>query len=181
MHLRDRVIVLTVLGFVGVGALAVFADTQEHAAYLPLVYGPQPELTPAVCVRVIDGDTIELEDGERVRYVLADTREVFFGAECYGPEATQRNRELVDGRVIGLQVDRSERDRWGRLLRYVWVDGQDVGTVLIREGYARVAIYDDTRHLCWYLELQDAALAEGAGMWGSCEYPTPTPYPGCVP
>lgn len=172
-----RYVVTVILSLALATVPAALADTQEHTAHLPLLLGPSPELTPAVCVRVVDGDTIELQNGSHVRYILADTREVYHGVECYGPEATERNKELVEGRAIGLQVDRSECDRYDRLLRYVWVDGQDVGAVLIREGYARVAIYQDTKHLSWYLNLQDQALAESAGMWGACDYPTPTPYP----
>ena len=112
-----------------------------------------------------------------MRYVLVDTPE---RGECYWSEARDRNRQLVAGRRIGLERDASEWDSWGRLLRYPWTaDSGDVGAVLIREGFARVAIYDDTRHLCQYLELQDQAIGEGAGGWGACGWPTPMPYAGC--
>ena len=112
-----------------------------------------------------------------MRYVLVNMPE---RGECYWAEARDRNRELVDGRRVALERDASEWDSWGRLLHYPWMsDSGDVGAVLVREGLARVAIYDDTRHLCQYLELQDLAIVEGEGLWGACQSPTPTPYPGC--
>ena len=174
---------LVILVLVATGAAG--AD-QVNTVYLPVIRGPWPPLAPAAVTKVVDGDTIWVDlDGDglgddKVRYILIDTPETYGGVECYGPEAMARNRELVEDRVIGQQADRSDRDRYQRLLRYVWATEADVGAVLIREGLGRVAIYDDTRHLCQYLELQDLAIAEGEGMWGACpEYPTPTPYPGC--
>ena len=154
--------------------------------YLPVTRGPWPPLTAATVTKVVDGDTVWVDlDGDglgddKVRYILVDTPETYGGIECYGPEATARNRELVGDQVIGLQTDRSERDFYQRLLRYVWANEADVGAVLIREGFAQVAIHSDKRHLCQYLALQDLAIKESAGIWGACpEYPTPTPYPGC--
>ena len=173
---RGATVIGVIVVLVATGATG--AD-QAETVYLPVVRGPWPALTPAVCERVVDGDTLVIEGGEYVRVILVDTPETYGGVECYGPEATARMRELVEGRVIGLEVDRSERDRYGRLLRYVWASEADIGAILVREGLARVAIYDDKRHLCQYLDLQEAALSEGAGMWGACQYPTPTPYPGC--
>jgi len=163
-------------------ALAFAADTQDHTAYLPLLLGPSPDLTPAVCTWVSDGDSIWVdldgdgESDEEVRYILIDTPE---REECYSDEARDRNIELVYGKTIGLETDLDERDYRGRLLRYVWVDGQDVGGVLLREGYGRVEWiwYGEVRHLPQYLAFQDQAIAEGIGMWGVCDYPTPTQIP----
>ena len=175
----------TAIGFVVLVLVATGAAgaDQVNMVYLPVIRGPWPEVHWATVVSVSDGDTIRVDlddcplEGVRVRYVLVDTPE---RGQCYWAEARDRNRELVEGRRIGLERDASEWDSWGRLLRYPWAaDSGDVGAVLIREGLGRVAIYDDTRHLCQYLELQELAIAEDAGIWGACQYPTPTPYPGC--
>ena len=83
-------------------------------------------------VRVVDGDTIKVSGGRRVRYVGIDTPEV--GED---PEATDFNRSLVGGRVVYLQRDVSDEDRFKRLLRFVYADGILVNAELVREGYAR--------------------------------------------
>ena len=84
---------------------------------------------------VIDGDTIILASGKRVRYVGIDTPER--GEDFYG-EAKRRNGELLDGGTVTFEACRSEpRDRYGRLLGWVYVDGVDVGGELLREGLAR--------------------------------------------
>jgi micrococcal nuclease len=75
--------------------------------------------------RVVDGDTIKVEiDGVQydVRYIGIDTPETVHPSQpvgCFGPEASARNKELVDGKRVGLEKDVSEMDRYGRLLRYV--------------------------------------------------------------
>ena len=176
----------TAIGFVVLVLVATGAAGADQAnmVYLPVIRGPWPTVHWGTVVSVSDGDTIRVNlddcllEGVRVRYVLVNTPE---RGECYWAEARDRNRELVDGRRVALERDVSEWDSWGRLLRYLWTsDSGNVGAILIREGLAWVAIYDDTRRLCQYLELQDRAVAEGAGMWGSCpEFPTPTPYPDC--
>lgn len=75
-------------------------------------------------VRVIDGDTIEIEGGDRVRYIGIDTPETVDPrkpVQCYGQEASNKNKELVEGKTVELEKDVSETDKYGRLLRYVWL------------------------------------------------------------
>lgn len=70
----------------------------------------------------MDGDTIDvLIDGQEycVRYIGIDTPEVCGGADCYGPEASQANRDLVEDQTVALEKDVSETDQFDRLLRYV--------------------------------------------------------------
>ena len=88
-------------------------------------------------LRVIDGDTIKVDIDRRlydVRYIGVDTPETKHptkGVQPYGPEASERNRQLVEGRTVQLERDVSETDRYGRLLRYVYVDKVMVNAVLI--------------------------------------------------
>jgi micrococcal nuclease len=139
--------------------------------------------------RVIDGDTIEIEGGEHVRYIGMDTPESTIEHECFGSEASRRNTELVDGKVVELEKDVSETDRYGRLLRYVWLDGELVNEVLVREGYAAVSTYPpDVKYQDRFLEAQRQARSEGAGLWSACgnadtpiEQPTASEAPGCDP
>lgn len=96
----------------------------------------------AQVVKITDGDTIEVMlDGQRykVRYILMNTPET---DQPFGDEATAANRRLVDGKTVYLLKDVSETDRYGRLLRYVYLaDGTFVNADLVRQGFAQVATY----------------------------------------
>lgn len=117
-------------------------------------------------VRVIDGDTIEIEGGARVRYIGVDTPELYPQTEHYGREAWAKNKELVEGKVVTLQKDITEADRYGRLLRYVYVDGLFVNGELVRLGYARAISYPpDTKHQQRLAQLEQEARGAGRGLW----------------
>ncbi|GAA1803251.1 thermonuclease family protein [Nesterenkonia flava] len=92
----------------------------------------------AVVTRVIDGDTLELADGERVRLLGIDSPE---RGECHFDTASARMSELVLGQSVTLTRAGEDRDRYDRLLRYVDVDGTDAGLTLIQEGLA-ISRYD---------------------------------------
>ncbi|MGE5596830.1 MAG: thermonuclease family protein [Hyphomicrobiales bacterium] len=137
-----------------------------------------PPCTWADVVRVTDGDTIVVDlvgREERVRYIGMDTPEVAGspgGAEPFGSEASAANKDLLrDGRVC-LERDVSERDRYGRLLRYAWLaDGRMAGEELVREGLARVATFPpDVKYIdSRLLPAQREAQQAGRGLWGEPE------------
>lgn len=122
--------------------------------------------------RVIDGDTVVLASGERVRYLGIDAPELDHpsdGIECFGREAAERNRELVAGRLVRLQADQTDRDEFGRLLRYVYVNDLFVNAELVRGGYAYSSFRPpDTRHYEELLELELEAEREKRGLWDVC-------------
>ena len=122
--------------------------------------------------RVIDGDTIVVEGGERVRYVGIDAPEVGEAPEPFGAEATELNRRLVDGRSVLLVKDTSDRDRFGRLLRYVYADGILVNAEIVREGHARAVVFppDDEHALC-LAALEEKARQARRGMWAEPQRP----------
>ena len=116
--------------------------------------------------KVIDGDTIEIAGGFKVRYIGINTPEVYPQREWYGLEAWRKNEELVGGKVVRLEKDVSERDRYGRLLRYVYVDGLFVNAELVRQGYARAKAYPpDTKYQELLERLEAQARAAGRGLW----------------
>lgn len=92
----------------------------------------------AKVIKMIDGDTIELGNGERVRYIGIDSPERLNGGECYYQEALEKNSELVLGKSVRLVNDISEADKYHRLLKYVYVGDVFVNELLVREGYAAV-------------------------------------------
>ena len=124
-------------------------------------------LEQALVVRVIDGDTIELQSGHRVRYLGIDTPEP---GEYYGSEATVKNRELVDGKVVELQSGERDRDEYGRLLRYVYVDGIFVNAELVAQGYATSYIFDPSdRYSQVLVQLEQYAKLRERGLWAEDE------------
>ena len=90
--------------------------------FLYLLVGCSAPPETAKVIQVIDGDTITVEGGYRVRYIGIDTPETHPVPEAYGTEAWQVNRQLVAGREVRLEQDKSNTDKYGRLLRYVYVD-----------------------------------------------------------
>lgn len=128
-------------------------------------------ISHALVTEVIDGDTIRLETGETVRYIGVDTPETRHPTkpvECFGEEATKRNVELVLGREVRLVKDVSETDRYGRLLRYVYVGDVFINQQLAREGYAYSSAFPPDISLQKQLqEAQRFAQSEVLGLWDS--------------
>ena len=132
---------------------------------LPLCGCQSPTDTTKV-TQVTDGDTITIADGSFVRYIGIDTPEVYPTLEAFGMEAWQANRELVEGKTVRLEQDISNTDRYGRLLRYVYVDDIFVNAELVRRGLARAEAYPpDTKSHDYLEELETEARQAGRGMW----------------
>jgi micrococcal nuclease len=121
---------------------------------------------------VIDGDTIVIENGEHVRYIGVDTPETVHPnkpIECYGKEASEKNKELVEGRIVYLERDIEDRDDYGRLLRYVYIPQGSVSSFLISGGYGYSYYFPpNEKHYDQFLELELKAKKEGKGLWLSC-------------
>lgn len=150
------------------------AKPVQTASAVPTIT-PPPGLTEARVTRVVDGDTIEVDikgKSYTVRYIGIDTPETVHPSrpvECFGKEASRRNRQLVEGKVVALEKDISETDRYGRLLRYVWVDGQMVNAILVAEGYAKTYTYPpDVKYAHLFLQLEREAREAQRGLWGAC-------------
>ncbi|MEI6533442.1 MAG: thermonuclease family protein [Candidatus Roizmanbacteria bacterium] len=129
--------------------------------------------------RVIDGDTIELDNGEKVRYIGMNAPEIQHGknkAECYGNEATQKNKELVEGKTIKMEKDISERDKFGRLLRYVYLPNDAspssvlfINAYLVEQGYARAkAFKPDLTYIPYIKSVETIAKEKNIGLWSNC-------------
>ncbi|MBC7217855.1 MAG: thermonuclease family protein [Candidatus Caldatribacterium sp.] len=123
-----------------------------------------------IVARVIDGDTIELANGEKVRYIGINTPELHHpqkGVEYFAREAYEANRRMVEGKRVRLEFDVQRRDRYGRLLAYVYVDDIMVNEWLVANGYAQVATYPpNVRYAERFLKLEEEARRLGIGLWG---------------
>ena len=140
----------------------------------------EPEATTfgrAQVLRVVDGDTIRVRlDGrtERVRYIGVDTPESVkpgTPVECFAKRAAAANAALVAGREVRLVGDVEHRDRYGRLLAYVYrePDGAFVNAELVRDGYARtLTIAPNVAHARQLSQLARTARESGRGLWTAC-------------
>jgi micrococcal nuclease len=153
------------------GHLAAVLGLLENA--FPPVRLPPAKKPPQGLIRVkrvIDGDTILLENGEKVRYIGIDCPEPngWDGQpEPFAIEATERNRQLLEGKRIRLEKDRSDRDRYGRLLRYVYVGDKMVNAELVRDGLANAFIINpDVGQENLFRKLEAEAQKRGRGLWG---------------
>lgn len=175
-------------------ASAVYALAAQHKLVQPDVHqrsSPTPEVAIvrpsavpvatyggvlATVTYVVDGDTIRVEGGETVRYIGMNTPETVApgrGVECFGKEASMRNKALVSGKTVELERDVTNRDKYGRLLRHVWIGETLVSEVLVREGYAQVSTYPpDVKYQSRLVEAQRLAVEEKRGLWsGECPLP----------
>ena len=150
-----------------------------------LVTVPAAATAPALyrIDHVADGDTVDLTNGAKVRLVQIDTPEVYFGTECYGPQASAITKRLLPpGAAVRLAVEPAgdDVDRYGRLLRYVIRarDGLNVNVYLVRIGAAAPYFYDGERGR--YARLLDRlarrARARHLGLWGACPHTPYNPY-----
>src|SRR5690606_18115379 len=133
-----------------------------------------PATMNAKVIRVIDGDTIEvkLSNGKRetVRFILVDTPETKhprMGVQPCGPEATAfTKRMLPAGSTVKLELDVQERDKYGRLLAYVYKGGKSVQKALLAEGLAKVAVYPpNVKYVDEYRAIEAKAKAAKKGIW----------------
>lgn len=127
--------------------------------------------TQAVVAQVVDGDTIDLESGERVRYLMIDTPESTTQTECWGPEAKAANQMLVEGKSITLEYDLECADEYGRLLAYVSLGEQVINRRLVEQGYACVLQIppNGEDRIDDYESLEYAAQMLGKGLWAACD------------
>lgn len=134
--------------------------------------------TPGTTVpvtRAVDGDTIEVLIGaseEDVRYIGVDTPESVAPGEpveCFGPQASDFNADLVEGHQVRLVFDAERRDTYGRLLAYVYLGDTFVNAELVRRGFARtLTIPPNDSFAGVFARLEQNAAAAGRGLWGRC-------------
>lgn len=135
-------------------------------------------LAAATVKRVIDGDTIELSDGSRVRLIGVNAPESTTRTEEYGKEASNYTKSKLEGKKVWLQKDVSETDRYGRLLRLVWLSvptdvmkeseirSKMFNADLVLNGYAQVSTYPpDVTYADYFRKFEREARENNTGLW----------------
>ena len=127
------------------------------------VVGCQDTSDFTTVIKVIDGDTIVIEGGNYVRYIGIDSPEK---NETYYTEAIQVNKKMVEGKRVRLQKDISDKDKYGRMLRYVYIDDVLINAEMVRLGYARAEAYPPDTNYQVYLEaMEQEAIRTKVGLW----------------
>lgn len=129
----------------------------------------------ALVVRVVDGDTAEMRIAskeEGVRFIGVDTPESVAPGqpvECFGKKASRFTKRLIEGERVELRFGAERRDRYDRLLAYVYLGERFVNAELVRQGYARtLEIAPNVDFAAKFARLQQSAANAGRGLWGAC-------------
>lgn len=160
---------LLVLGFALLFLSTFFTKSHQaplpsaHTSTSPVSSTPDPSSPLHIVTRVIDGDTIELSDKTKVRYIGIDTQE---SGDCFGTEAKQANTNLVLNKEIRLEYDVQRLDKYTRTLAYVYVGEVFVNEKLVQDGFAKVATFPpNILYINKFIEAERQARENSLGLW----------------
>jgi micrococcal nuclease len=170
-------VVIGLIALVAIVAVLIFVGCLEEESVptpTPLIT-PSPtatstpalETTSAIVSKIIDGDTIKLQNGDKVRLLGINTPEM---GQPYYEEATDRLKELIEGKTVALEKDIEDKDQYERLLRYIYIDDTFVNLEMVREGYANVyLISPKTKYSDEFEKAEEEAKIAGRGIWQPSE------------
>lgn len=171
MHQSVLVILLVLLLAIGT-ALNLVRKGDLTVPTIPHTYRLTGAYERSRVQEVIDGDTFILTNGEHIRTIGINAPEIAHDgstAECFGEEAKNAAKTLVEGKIVSLLADTEERDVYGRLLRYVFVGTTFMNEELVRHGMARtLPIEPNTRFQSVFQLAQQEAKNRSVGLWGKC-------------
>ena len=142
---------------------------------ISITFGRKYDYDHIRVTKVIDGDTIILADGEKVRYIGVGTPELrrkvrgrwVYEPQPFAEDSTEFNRRLTEGKIVRLEFDVEKRDKYGRLLAYVYLeDGTFVNAELLKQGYAQLmTIPPNVKYVDLFVRLQREARRNNRGTW----------------
>jgi micrococcal nuclease len=139
-------------------------------AFFLLLLSPSCVLAQSLtCTRVVDGDTIILSNGEKVMLIGVDTPETVWPntpVEYYGKEASAFTRKMVEGKPVRLEYDWQQRDEYGKLLAYVYLnDGTFLNAEIIKQGYGHAYTRFPFKYLHEFIQYEKDAREAKKGLW----------------
>lgn len=180
------IVVIGLLLLTNILTLTGFLRSQESTGYKLPPLSPSPKVitspiitavlpgqtSEATVTSVTDGDTFRISTGQTVRMIGIDTPETVDPrktVQCFGKDASAKTKELLLGKTVRLEKDVSETDRYGRLLRYVYVNEDFINQTLVRDGFAKASSYPpDVKYQSVFQLAEQEAREEGRGLWSSC-------------
>lgn len=182
--LKVRKIQLIGIGLIVIGLIIIQTpktadNSQEITINTVSESTPKPAREKAKVAYVLDGDTIELTDKRRIRYIGINTPELNsklkIKPECFATQSAEINKQLVQNQEIEMEKDQSEKDIYGRYLKYVWIDGVFINDFLVRQGFAKIEnIPPDTKYAVDFKNAQTEARNDKRGLWGNCQLILPS-------
>jgi len=165
---------LVFIGLIIVLAIWIGPKIQNNLPNVKIDISKKKEVDDKLVItRVVDGDTVEIENGTKIRYIgvnTPETKDPRKGVECFGMEAYEFNKTLVEGKTVTLEKDVSETDKYGRLLRYLWIEDKLINEELVKQGFASVATYPpDVKYYKRLLDAQNYAKDNQLGLWKKCK------------
>ena len=147
-------------------------SSKETPVQTPTSIQSSNQLSQALIIRVVDGDTVDIQvDNKKdvVRLIGINAPET---KECFGKEATDKASALLSSKLVNLEADptQDDRDKYHRLLRYVFVDGTNFDELMVREGFAKEYTYHTPyKYQSEFKEAQKEAQDNKKGLWGLCK------------
>lgn len=130
-------------------------------------------LEKAKVINVLDGDTIVLENNQKVRLIGIDAPEKYYDGkkdDCFAKEAKEMLKQLIEKQNVDLEIDISQTDKYDRLLRYVYLDEVLINEFLVRQGFAKASsIPPDTKYRGGFEKAQGLAENQRLGLWSRCQ------------
>ena len=169
--MKNKKIIIFAIVFIAIAFLVV-----RFLQYVPLA--AKDYSSDVYVSRAVDGDTIELSNGEKVRYIGIDTPELrekdgarwVYSPQPYAELAKDFNQRLVEGKQVKLEFDVQKRDKYNRLLAYVYSDDKMANLEMVREGYAMIYTYPpNVKYTEEFLAAQTQAREGQKGLWGDLE------------
>ncbi len=174
-------ILLTIPHLKYANAEKITYDSDKAQFNLP--FGRSYDYSNILVQRVVDGDTLKLENGERVRLIGIDTPEIHESEKLHrdsrksgqnekiiqgmGKQAYEFTKNLVEGKRVRLEFDLERTDRYGRLLAYVYLkDGTFVNAEIIKQGYASLMTFaPNVKYVDLFRQLYTQARENRLGLW----------------
>jgi micrococcal nuclease len=156
------------VGVLGLVLCAAASPTPNHDSH-------EKGIEYVLAARVIDGDTLELASGLKLRLIGVDTPETVHPqkpVEAFGKEASEFTRHMVEGKRVRLEYDWQRSDKYGRTLAYVYLeDGTFLNAELIRQGYGHAYTRFPFKHLDDFRALEREARQQKRGLWAAPREP----------
>lgn len=176
---KQRILIVFIILIISILVIFFLPKHKSNTQISTIISPTQTPYTTAKVTNVIDGDTIKIDTGQKVRYIGINTPEITYPEkpnDCFALEAKEKNKELVEGKTVKLEKDISETDKYGRLLRYVFLNNPlstneavFINKILITEGYARImTIPPDLQYYSLFKEEQVKAKENKKGLWNQC-------------
>jgi micrococcal nuclease len=178
-----------IAGILICGAVILLLDpdfTSQFTTSLPNIIPTKSfsagDVEKAKIRNVVDGDTVTLEDGRKIRFLYIDTPETVkenTPVMCFGPEASTMTKKLLEGKQVWLRSDKEKADQYGRDLRLIFLAGDNtdlpersINAILVKGGFARARFYKPNyMYQNEFKQYETEAKSKNLGVWSNCKRP----------